>query len=195
VLLVKADGNANLGGRSWVRSHAQDYILEYFRMLTERRKAAHSAHLERITASAYYHYHAPPHPNEIAAAQASLKKGIDEDWQNSVQRYPEVLEYFFSLVELTLPGDDEDVVKDPPLSAMNGSRKAGRRPGGPNGPSTIASGSTYHPPELSGRRTPPPPRTPGTRASRTTFRAPPPHTYPPPPPGTFINPPPVWHHP
>jgi hypothetical protein len=183
------EGLLTLDGRAWVRAHAQDYILEYFRILTERRKAAHSAHLERITASAYYHYHAPPHPNEIAHAQASLKKGIDEDWQNSVQRYPEVLEYFFSLVELTLPGDNEDSVKDPPLSAMNGSRKAGRR-AGTNGPSTIASGSAYQHPELPGRRTPPPPdrRTPGPRTNRTTFRPPPP-----PAPGSYFGPPPQWH--
>lgn len=82
---------------SWVRAHAQDYILEYFRLLTDRRKQAHTAHLDRITSHAYHFYQAPPHPNEIAAAQAALKRGIDEDWQASVQRYPEVLEYFYSL--------------------------------------------------------------------------------------------------
>ncbi len=55
-------------------------------MLTERRKQAHLQHLDRITAHAYHYYHAPPHPNEIASAQAALKRGIDEDWQASVQR-------------------------------------------------------------------------------------------------------------
>ncbi|KAK2595309.1 hypothetical protein QQS21_006965 [Conoideocrella luteorostrata] len=113
--------------RAWVRGHAQDYVLEYFRLLTERRKNAHTAQLDHITAHAFYHYNAPPHPNQIADAQATLKRGIDEDWQASVQRYPEVLEYFFSLVEMTLPGDNEPAVKDPPLSAMNGQRKATRR--------------------------------------------------------------------
>ncbi len=118
-----------------MRTHAQDYILEYFRLLTERRKQSHTQHLDRITAHAYHYYHAPPHPNEIAAAQAALKRGIDEDWLGSVQRYPEVLEYFYSLVELTLPAEDEPTVRHPPLSALSGSRKAGRRGGG-----TIASG-------------------------------------------------------
>ncbi|GAB0137395.1 hypothetical protein EsDP_00005660 [Epichloe bromicola] len=113
--------------RAWVRGHAQDYVLEYFRLLAERRKNAHTAHLEQITAHAFYHYNAPPHPNQIADAQAALKRGIDEDWQASVQRYPEVLEYFFGLAELTLPGDDDPAVKDPPLSALNGQRKATRR--------------------------------------------------------------------
>ncbi|KAI1633961.1 hypothetical protein F4809DRAFT_643902 [Biscogniauxia mediterranea] len=139
--------------RSWVRAHAQDYILEYFRLLTERRKAAHTSHLERLTAHAYHYFHAPPHPNEIAAAQATLKRGIDEDWQSSVQRYPEVLEYFYSLVELTLPPDDEPTVKDPPLSALSGSRKASRRS------STVAPESHYDRERNNplARRTPPPP--------------------------------------
>ncbi|KAH8681138.1 hypothetical protein BX600DRAFT_13059 [Xylariales sp. PMI_506] len=113
--------------RTWVRAHAQDYILEYFRLLTERRKTQHAAYLEQIKQHAYHYYQAPPHPSEIAHAQTNLKRGIDEDWQASVQRYPEVLQYFYSLVDLTVPNDDEPAVKDPPLSAMNGSRKPHRR--------------------------------------------------------------------
>ena len=174
-----------------MRAHAQDYILEYFRLLTERRKTAHTAHLDRITAHAYHYYHAPPHPNEIAAAQAQLKRGIDEDWQASVQRYPEVLEYFYSLVELTLPDDNEPAVKDPPLSALSGSRKASRRPGG--GAPTVASGPSiaHHEREMREiplpRRTPPPleplrereRRTPAPHNRRTpAFR----QSQPPPPP-------------
>ena len=176
--------------RSWVRAHAQDYILEYFRLLTERRKTAHTAHLDRITAHAYHYYHTPPHPNEIAAAQAQLKRGIDEDWQSSVQRYPEVLEYFYSLVELTLPDDNEAAVKDPPLSALNGSRKASRRQGGPG---TVASGPSIAHHEIREmpalpRRTPPPleplreRRTPAPRERRNSYR---PSQQPPPGPGYF----------
>jgi hypothetical protein len=167
---------ANNSFRTWVRAHAQDYILEYFRLLTERRKAAHAAHIDRITRHAFHWYHAPPHPNEIAAAQAQLKRGIDEDWQASVQRYPEVLEYFYSLVELTLPGDDEPAVKDPPLSALNGSRKAGRRS---VGPPTIASGPSLHERDSLSRRTPPPLEQRRTPAPRDRRR------YAPPPPPTF----------
>lgn len=125
---------------SWVRGHAQDYILEYFRLLTDRRKTAHSNHLETITSHAWYHYNAPPHPQQIKDAQQHLKRGIDEDWQASVQRYPEVLEYFFGLVDLTLPADDDPAVVDPPLSALNGHRKPARRL--PSGP-----GSQHEPPQ------------------------------------------------
>lgn len=177
---------ANALYRSWVRAHAQDYILEYFRLLTERRKAAHAAHLDRINRHAFHYFHAPPHPNEIVAAQAQLKRGIDEDWQASVQRYPEVLEYFYSLVELTLPDDNEPAVKDPPLSALSGSRKAGRRGGG-GGSATIASGPSIHEREALPRRTPPPSlearRTPAPRGGRRW--APPP----PPAPPTYYAPP------
>lgn len=188
--------------RAWVRAHAQDYILEYFRLLTERRKQAHTSHLERLTTHAYHYYHAPPHPNEIAQAQAALKRGIDEDWQSSVQRYPEVLEYFYSLAELTLPGDDDAAVKDPPLSALNGSRKAARRPR-----AGTLDGEGFDRPLP--RRTPPPPdrigggRTPGpgplgglgglgpvappsaSRRYNPGVRSvpPPPNSYYPPPPG------------
>ncbi|KAI0159588.1 hypothetical protein GGR57DRAFT_499913 [Xylariaceae sp. FL1272] len=168
--------------RTWVRGHAQDYILEYFRLLTERRKAAHAQHIERLTSHAYHYYHAPPHPTEIANAQATLKRGIDEDWQSSVQRYPEVLEYFFSLVEMTLPSDDEAAVKDPPLSALQGSRKSHRRS------STIAPESAHDRDRERNRRTPPPimdRRTPAPIAgnplapSRRSFRPPtaPPGSY------------------
>ena len=39
-----------------------------------------------------------------------------------MQRYPEVLEYFYGLVELSLPGEGESCVRDPPLSALGGGR-------------------------------------------------------------------------
>lgn len=108
--------------RTWVRGHAQDYILSFFSTLTTRRKELHASHIHRITDRAYHYYHAPPHPSEIAAADAELKRGIDEDWRASVQRYPEVLEYFYGLVELSLPGEEEGCVRDPPLSALGGGR-------------------------------------------------------------------------
>ncbi|KAF4625479.1 hypothetical protein G7Y89_g12686 [Cudoniella acicularis] len=113
--------------RTWVRGHAQDYILSYFSMLTTRRKDFHAQQVHRITERAAYYYNARPHPSEIANADAELKRGIDEDWKASVQRYPEVLEYFYGLVDLNLPGDDEPGVRDPPLSALGGVGATGGR--------------------------------------------------------------------
>ncbi|KAH6974937.1 hypothetical protein BKA56DRAFT_426700, partial [Ilyonectria sp. MPI-CAGE-AT-0026] len=104
--------------RSWARNHAQDYVLEYFRLLVERRKTAHSAHLDRITAHSYHYYKAPPHPNQISEAQVSLKNGIDEDWQSSFERYPEILDYYFGLAESTVPAEDEPAVRAPPLTSL-----------------------------------------------------------------------------
>lgn len=158
--------NGTKHGSSWVRAHAQDYILEYFRLLADRRKTAHSANLDRITAHAFHYYNAPPHPSQISDSQAALKRGIDEDWQASVQRYPEVLEYFFGLVELTLPADDEPGVRDPPLSALNG-RKANRRIGnGVFGGPTMAP-IAYHDEILPSRTPPPGRRTPAPRDRRS----------------------------
>jgi hypothetical protein len=88
-------------------------------------------HLAHINERALYYYGTRPNPAEIAVANAKLKAGIDEDWRASVQRYPEVLEYFYSLVTFTLPPDHDSAVKDPPLSALTGAfqRKESRRQG------------------------------------------------------------------
>jgi hypothetical protein len=154
--------------RTWVRSHAQDFILEYFSQLTERRKVAHAAHIDSLHAHAYYHYNAPPHPAQLTEAEAALKQGIDEDWQASVRRYPEVLEYYFSLVEMTLPADDEPAVKRPPLGALN--RKANRRSmaNAPTAPPQMGPASFFEPDSLA-LRTPPTPgrmRTPAPNVPR-----------------------------
>jgi hypothetical protein len=89
-------------------------------MLTSRRKDAHTHQIHILHERAFQYYRARPHPAEIQAAEAELKRGIDEDWKASVQRYPEVLEYFYGLVDLNLPADDEPGVRDPPLSALGG---------------------------------------------------------------------------
>ena len=182
-LLLTADNTDNTNS-TWVRGHAQDYILEYFRLLADRRKHTHSDHMDHIHSQAWYHYNAPPHPQQIADAQAALKRGIDEDWQASVQRYPEVLEYFFGLVDLTLPSDDDPAVRDPPLSALSGQhRKGSRRVTGPvsthDGPPAIAASGYSHMINGMPPRTPPPMdrherRTPAPREKRAARHSLPP---------------------
>lgn len=191
---------------NWVRSHARDYILSYFELLKDRRMQAHEQHMERVTAQAYHFYHAPPHPTDVTAAQATLKRGIDEDWQSSVQRYPEVLEYYFSLVELMLPNDSDPMVHDPPLSALSGSRKASRRatftapaaiPNGTAGPGpSSVQGVTgpifqHYPREALPRGRTPPPSVPPESSRRTPVardRQRPGFRQPPPPPSSFYPP-------
>lgn len=53
---------------------------------------------------------------QIAEAHAELKRGIDADWRASVLRYPEVLDYFYGLVELRLPSSRSPRVAEPPFA-------------------------------------------------------------------------------
>lgn len=55
--------------------------------------------------------------SQIADANADLKRGIDADWRASVLRYPEVLDYFYSLVELRTPDERSSRVLQPPFAA------------------------------------------------------------------------------
>ena len=125
VYLVKTR-NANPLFSSWVRAHAQDYILSFFTTLSDRRRHLHAQQIQAITVRAYNHYRLPPHPSELLTADAELKRGIDEDWKSAVQRYPEVLEYYYNLVDLSLPSDSEEGVRDPPLSALVGGAGPGK---------------------------------------------------------------------
>lgn len=159
--LCRMRGNTDKYVRQWVRGRAQDFILEYFRILTENRKEAHSAEMDRIHSQAWYNYGMPPHPQSIADAQASLKRGIDEDWQASVHRYPEVLEYFFGLVDLSLPSQNDPAVRHPPLSGVGGHEGHN----GHNGHTPRKSRRNQEPPQLtsapySSMLHGPPPRTP-----------------------------------
>ncbi|KAF1952469.1 hypothetical protein CC80DRAFT_422411 [Byssothecium circinans] len=113
--------------RDWVIAHARQHILNQFERLTSTRKAAHAAYLNSLpNYSIYMQYsgHPPIHPiyidnlqRQIAEAHAELKRGTDADWRASVLRYPEVLDYFYSLVELRLPSNRSPRVVEPPFAA------------------------------------------------------------------------------
>jgi len=93
--------------RTWVRNHAHLVIKKGF----QAKAAAYSG--------------------EVLGDKSQLadairkKRRIDELWRETYQTYPEALEYFYNLVELTLPDDAEPAVKDPPLSRL--APRAGRR--------------------------------------------------------------------
>ncbi|CAI9637288.1 hypothetical protein GT037_008277 [Alternaria burnsii] len=113
--------------RDWVINHARQHILNAFERLTSIRKQAHSSYLASLpNYEVYMRYsgHPPLHPmyistlqTQIAEAHAELKRGIDADWRASVLRYPEVLDYFYSLVDLRLPDDRSREVVEPPFAA------------------------------------------------------------------------------
>ncbi|KAI8935336.1 hypothetical protein NX059_007921 [Plenodomus lindquistii] len=113
--------------RDWVINHARQHILNAFDRLTSNRKGMHAAYLASLpNYDIYMRYsgHPPIHPMylsqlqaQIADANADLKRGIDADWRASVLRYPEVLDYFYGLVELRLPDNRSREVVEPPFAA------------------------------------------------------------------------------
>lgn len=113
--------------RDWVIEHARQHILNQFTQLTSTRKNAHAAYLNSLpNYSIFMQYsgHPPIHPmyidnlqRQIAEAHADLKRGVDADWRASVLRYPEVLDYFYGLVELRLPSERSPRVAEPPFAA------------------------------------------------------------------------------
>lgn len=123
----------------WVISHARKHILNAFERLTSARKQAHSAYLSSLPFySIYMQYsgHPPLHPAalaqlqaQISEAHAELKRGIDADWRASVLRYPEVLDYFYSLVDLRLPSERSPSVAEPPFAAAGYADKGYERSG------------------------------------------------------------------
>lgn len=113
--------------RSWVRRRARDYILAYFHLISEPCKDAHSVYLNMIQATSFAHYNAPPTPAQYAYAEAEYRRNINRAWSIAVKRYPEVLDYFYSLVHVTLPDDDDPSVIAPPMDRLNDLRGTQRR--------------------------------------------------------------------
>jgi hypothetical protein len=109
--------------RHWVLSHAREWIIHTFNQMVEIRKQQYEAHLGTIPYYELYKIYAgrppipPPQLHELrmqmSAAQGAYQRGIDEDWKNSLQRYPEVLDYYFNLVEFKLPGEKSVAVQEP----------------------------------------------------------------------------------
>lgn len=136
--------------REWVISHARTHILSDFNTRTATRKATHASFLAGLPYYNLYVQYAgrpPMHPaqlahleNQIGEAAFELKRGIDADWRASVLRYPEVLDYFYSLVELRLPSDHSPAVLEPPFtlpasSHGRGGKRRSRRRQDSDGPS------------------------------------------------------------
>ncbi|KAF2757809.1 hypothetical protein EJ05DRAFT_424993, partial [Pseudovirgaria hyperparasitica] len=113
--------------RSWVIDHAREAVLIRHQQMTKVRNTAHTTYLSSLPYySIYMQYSGNPplHPvavqqlqHQIREAHAELKRGIDADWRASIQRYPEVLDYFFSLVELRLPNHPLGSMEPPPFGA------------------------------------------------------------------------------
>jgi hypothetical protein len=46
-------------------------------------------------------------------ADAQLQAGIDADWRTACKQYPTIFEYYFNLVDVALPANDDPIVADP----------------------------------------------------------------------------------
>ncbi|KAH0541458.1 hypothetical protein FGG08_004067 [Glutinoglossum americanum] len=156
--------------RVWVTQHAKDYILQYYTALVSHRNHQHQMHINYLHQSAATYHLRGVDPWTIEQAEIELKRGIDEDWRQSVRRYPEVLDYFYGLVDLNLPSDSAPQVADPPLDG--GLRKLRGR----------AEIEAVDPPPLERRRS--------RRGRRLATRTPPPLAPSAPPPPVPRAPPP-----
>ncbi|XXG96334.1 Arp2/3 complex subunit, actin nucleation center [Hypoxylon texense] len=113
--------------RTWVRNHAQNIVegdfLDYTRQIESRQRQRSAG--------------------EAAPGQEpSIREQVNAGWSTAVQSYPKALEYYYSLVQVGFPDDNDPAVRDPkPLNEPRGAGKAVRRrsPGASSyeaGPST-----------------------------------------------------------
>lgn len=104
-------------------SHAKEQVLATFNHLKAQRYERHMQYLQQLPCYTVYLKFMPNPPlsasqlnllhERIGQAQAIYQAGIDEDWRRSCLKYPEILDYYFSLVEFSWPDDWEPVVKEP----------------------------------------------------------------------------------
>ena len=103
--------------RSWVRGHSQDVVIRDYR---RRESSAKVAQPPWTIASPT----TQAGPSRQVGNETWTQQEMNEAWRAAVQRYPETLEYYYGLVDLSLPSDDDPAVRNPPLSAL--SRSLGR---------------------------------------------------------------------
>jgi len=112
--------------------------------MRDARYQQHVAYLQTLPCFTLYtrwHGNPPIHQSQlqqlnyqIQVANESFKRGVDEDWRRSCLRYPDVLDYYFSLVELDFPHETDSVVKNPIFGApLKDTRRIRARGGGGGG--------------------------------------------------------------
>jgi hypothetical protein len=129
--------------------------------MVDIRKQQYEAHLATVPGFELYKIYSgrppisPPQMHQLrmqmAAAQSAYQRGIDEDWKNSLQRYPEVLDYYFNLVEFKLPGEKSVAVQEPVFGGrvdpeMKRRESKGRKRMPPMQPPPMPGGAFMMPP-------------------------------------------------
>ncbi|KAH9825934.1 hypothetical protein Tdes44962_MAKER03857 [Teratosphaeria destructans] len=113
--------------RNWVLEHARNQVISTFHQLRTARYAQHVEQLQTLPCFTLYQRwqgNPPINPSQlhmlqsqIHQANANYKAGVDEDWRRSCLRYPEVLDYYFGMVSLQLPSEDDPAIMDPRFGA------------------------------------------------------------------------------
>ena len=121
--------------RDWVLDNSRNHINRMFAQLKKVRYAAHLAYLQSLPYYSLYHSHngrPPLAPRELGylrrqldSADANLKLGVDQDWRSCCLLYPETLDYYFGLVSIWLPKDQDESVLRPDIGV--GRKKIRRR--------------------------------------------------------------------
>lgn len=95
--------------QNWVRKHTEHHVKTKFREAASQIEGGSDKVLDD---SAAEFDEASKDVRE--PADAALKREINQMWCEAAQTYPSSLEYFYSLVTLTLPPDNDPAVRDPP---------------------------------------------------------------------------------
>ena len=120
--------------RKWVLDHARNQVITTFHEMRAMRIEAHRNYLQTLPFYTLYHRYngAPPlgaaqlqliH-SQISSANHTLQQGVDQDWRTACMQYPQVLDYYFSLIQVRLPRDDDIAITDP---RFGGSKEPPRR--------------------------------------------------------------------
>lgn len=109
--------------RDWAAEHAQDAINTSFRELKAQRLRNYKAHLRSLPYfDLYQRYRGSPplYPSQlhiirsqIQAANVTLRARVDEDWYRSCAKYPKVLDYYFSLIDVKIPNGRDPTMLNP----------------------------------------------------------------------------------
>jgi len=126
--------------RDWVLDNSRNHIIRTFRQLQESRYNAHRMYLRSLPYYSLYESYAgqpPLHRRELGYLQqqldnadANLKLGVDQDWRSCCLLYPETLDYYFGLVCLRLPKDQDESVLRPEIGRKRTVRDSGFVEGG-----------------------------------------------------------------
>jgi hypothetical protein len=91
--------------RAWVLAHSQNYVRAKFRILRNLRRETYNIKAGMSTKRAQYYYNTQPLPSDTANATKEFKESIDDDWKTCLAMLPDTLDYFFSIVDRTIPDD------------------------------------------------------------------------------------------